>query len=180
MMPSSAPPRRLTTWPAGRRALAAAAMACAVVTGAFGALLAPGTVAVPLAIAHALVGLWVLVDRRVLALQVAVGVALAWSLVPDDAGTVLAVVPVVSGVVATSELLGATDRLGMVLERHPGPELARVGTAVGLAVATSGATLAAGALAGPAGLLATAVAALGCTLLAVALRAPAVRAPGQR
>lgn len=162
----------LSLWPQARRGMAAAALACAVSTGVAGALLGDHAWTTLAAVAQVVATLWALADPRVLAAQVGAGVALAWSLVPGSQGTVVAVVGVVVGVVATSELLGAAGRLGMVVERDPAPEVRRAGVGVVIAMATSAATLAAGALAGPSGLLATAVAGLGCVLLAVAVGAP--------
>jgi len=66
----------------------------------------------------------------------------------------------------------SSARLGIVVARDPGPERRQVGTAVAIAAVTAGVTLAAGALPGPPGVIAPAVATLGCVVLAVALRAP--------
>jgi hypothetical protein len=161
----------LTVWPVTRRGLATAAVACAVLTSAAGAALGDGGWATSAALAHAVAAVWTLADSRAVDGQVAAGVGMAWALVPGTDGPVVGVVVVVVGVVLTSELLGATTRLGMVVERDPRPELRRAGGAALVALVASAATLAAGSLAGPSGLLATAVAGTGCALLAVALRA---------
>jgi hypothetical protein len=171
MIPPPEQAARLSVWPPARRGLAAAALGCAVVTSATGALVGDGPWTTLAALAQVVAALWALVDSRMLAAQVAAGVGLAWGLVPGTGGPVVAVVAVVVGVVATSELLGASGRLGMVIERDPAPEVRRVGVAVAIALATSGAALAAGSLAGPSGLVATAVAALGCILVAAAVGA---------
>lgn len=185
-MPPPAPPVPLTLWPSARRWLAAAALAAAVVTSLVGAALA-GPTAGWFALGHVVAAAWALTDRRIVVGQVGAGVALAWSLVPGTDDPVAGVVVVVAGVVATSELLGSTHRLGMVVERDPRPELLRAALATGAAVVLSAVTVAASALPGPSGAVATGVATLGCVVAAVALRqtaragaAGAERADAQR
>ncbi len=165
-------PVPLSVWPPSRRGLAAAAVACAVATSVAGALLGGEPWTNIAAFAHVVAAVWALGDPRMLAAQVGAGVAMAWGLLPGTDGTITPVVVVVVGTVATGELLGAAGRLGMVVPRDPEPELRRVGVAVAVALVTSGATVIVGAVAGPAGLVATAVAALGCVVLAVAVRSP--------
>lgn len=176
MIPPPVPPEPLTLWPPARRWLAAAALAAAVATSAVGAALA-GPTAGWFALGHVVAAAWALADRRIIVGQVGAGVALAWSLVPGTDDPVVGVVGVVAGVVATSELLGATDRLRMVVERDPQPELVRVGLAAGVAVVLSAVTVAASALPGPSGAVATVVATLGCLVAAVALRQTATADP---
>lgn len=171
----------LTVWPAGRRSVAALAVFCALVTGLAGGAAGTAGWAVLTAAAHVVAALWALADTRMIGVQVGAGVLLAWSLLPETegAGVAAVVVAVVAGVVATSELLGACARLRLVIERDPRPELLRMGLAVAVAVAVSSATVAAGGLAGPAGLVATAVAAVGCVVVAVALRASSLAGRGR-
>jgi hypothetical protein len=88
----------------------------------------------------------------------------------DASDTVVAVVPLVAGVVATAELAAAAGRVGMVVLRDPVPEVRRVGLAVAIALVTSGSAVAASTLPGPDGLVATAVGAAGAALLAGAVR----------
>ena len=78
--------------------------------------------------------------------------------------------PLVAGVVATSELAASAGRLGMVVPRDPRPELRRVAIATAIAAAASGAALAVSGLPGPDGLVATVAGAAGLALAAVALR----------
>lgn len=165
-------PVPLSVWPPPRRGLAAATLACAAVTSIAGALLAGEPWTNLAAVAHVIAAVWALGDSRMVGAQVTAGVALAWGLLPGADGTVASVAVVVVGTVATSELLGATGRLGTIVPRDPAPELRRLGVAVVVALVTCGATLVAGAIAGPAGLVATGLAAVGCVVLAMAVRTP--------
>jgi len=85
-------------------------------------------------------------------------------------GTMVAVVPLVTGVVAAAELAAAAGRVGMVVRRDPVPDLRRVGVAAAVAAVASGATLAASALPGPDGLPATVIGGAGLALAALAIR----------
>jgi hypothetical protein len=171
---------RLTVWPPARQGLAAASLAIALATSVGAAVYADGPWTALAALAHAVAALWALADARVIATQVGTGVAMAWTALIGTDGTAIGAVVIVAGVVATSEMLAATSRLGIVVERDPGPELRQVGVAVALGAVTSGVTLAASALPGPPGLIAPAVATLGCVVLAVALRNPGGRDAGGR
>ena len=85
-------------------------------------------------------------------------------------GTMVAVVPLVTGVVAAAELAAAAGRVGLVVRRDPVPDLRRVGVAAAVAAVASGATLAASALPGPDGLPATVIGGAGLALAALAIR----------
>ena len=163
---------RLTVWPRSRQGLAAAALAAAVATSTGAALYADNPWTTVAALAHVVAAVWALADVRAVATQVGTGVAMAATALIDAEGTAIGAVVLILGVVGTAELLAAADRLGMIVERDPGPELRRVGVAVAVAAVAAGVTLAAGALTGPPGLFAPALAALGCLVLAVALRVP--------
>ena len=170
----------LTVWPPARQALSVAAVGTALVTSVGAAGYADGPWTALAAIVHVVAAALALANRQMLTVQVGAGVTMAWTALLGADGTAVGAVVTIVGVVATSELLAAAGRLGIVIERDPAPELRQVGLAVAVAAATSGVTLAAGALAGPAGLAATAVAALGCIVLAAALRAPGPAGPPQR
>ena len=172
MIPGAPPPERLSLWSPARQGLAAAALAAALVTSAAGATYAGRSEVTIAALVHVVAAAWALSDTRAIATQVGAGVVMAWLSTVGAEGTAVGVGVVVVGVVATSELLAAAGRHRMVVERDPAPEIRRVGIAAVVAAATSGVSLAAGALAGPPALVATAVAALGCSVLAVALRVP--------
>lgn len=167
----------LTVWPPARQGMAAAALAVALATSAGAALYADSPWTALAALAHAVATLWALADPRVIAPQVGTGVVMAWTALLGVDGTAIGAVVVIVGVVATSEMLAATARLGIVVARDPLPEMREVAVAVAIAAVTAGMTLAAGALPGPAGLIAASVATLGCVVLAVALRAPDTVAP---
>ena len=162
----------LTVWPPARQGMAAATLAVGVATSVGAAAYADGPWTALAAMAHAVATVWALADSRAIATQVGTGVAMASTALLDVEGTAIGAVVVIVGVIATSELLAATARLGIVVARDPGPELRQVGTAVAIAAVTAGVTLAAGALPGPPGVIAPAVATLGCVVLAIALRAP--------
>lgn len=162
----------LTVWPPARQGMAATALAVALATSAGAALYAEAPWTTLAALAHAVAALWALGDSRAIATQVGAGVVMAWTALLGVDGTAIGAVLVIVGVVATGELLAAAARLGIVVGRDPGPEMREVAVAVAIAASTAGVTLAAGALPGPAGLIAASVATLGCVVLALALRNP--------
>jgi hypothetical protein len=175
MSAPSVPEERVTLWPPGRQAVAAVAVLAALLTSVGGAALGADQRAHTLAVAHlALAGLAI---RRppAVAGQVAAGVVLAWLVLPGTDSPNAAVVPVMTGVVATAELLGLTARLGTVLASDPVPGLRRAAVAAVGSAAVTGAAVAAGALAGVGGLLATVVACLACLALIALVGDPKLR-----
>ncbi len=141
----------VTVWPPARQGLAAASLALAVATSGGAALYADAPWTALAALAHAVAALWALADRRLISTQVGTGVAMACSTLLGAEGAAIGAAVIAVGVVATSELLAATERLGIVVGRDPGPEVRRVGMAVAIAAATAAIALGAGALPGPAG-----------------------------
>lgn len=162
-----------TLWPPARLGVAAAAVLVAAVTAVLAALTSDQSGAVRIGVLH--VGVTVIAALRpgAVRLQVGVGVALAASMLVGVEGTAVAVVPVVTGVVATAELLGLAGQMGTVVPRDPGPGLQRVALTTGIGALTAGATLVAGFLGGPGGLAATLLAAGGCVGFVALLRANA-------
>lgn len=171
--PARTDPPPVTVWPPARRAVAALAVLTALLVVVVGALVG-GAAADPwvriATVAHLVAAAWAVTDARAVAVQVAAGVAACWALLVGADGTVVAVVVLVAGVVVTAELLGASHRLGMVVERDPRPEAVRVAIAGALALATSALSLASSALPGPGGAVATGLALVALGLLAVAVR----------
>jgi hypothetical protein len=158
----SEPAEETTVWPPWRQAVAAAAIVAAALTGLAGAALGNGGWAETLAAAHLAATAAVLRRPTLAGVQVAVGVGLAWLTLPGSDDPNPAVVPVITGVVATAELLGLSARLGTVVSADAVPGLLRVGvTAIG-AAAVSGLVVAMGGLGDMGGLPATAVAAGAC------------------
>lgn len=162
--------RRATLWPQTRRRVATAVVFAAPITALYVGVLGSAPGYWVLAAGYLAAALLALTSPQAIAGQVAIGIALAWSLLPGRAGTeAFVILPVIVAVVMTAELLALTGRLGMVVARDPGPDLRRLTAALTLTVVTSGATLAIGLLPGPGGLTATAVAAGACLVLALLL-----------
>ncbi len=122
------------------------------------------------ALVFAMTVAWVAADPRAVAAEVAAGTVACTVVLIGADGTMVAVVPLVTGVVAAAELAAAAGRVGMVVRRDPVPELRRVGVAAGGRRRDSGATLAASALPGPDGLAATVIGGAGLALAALAIR----------
>lgn len=156
----------MTLWPPARRRVAVLTVAVAAVTATYAVGIGPRWQPL-VAVAYVVAAGVAVASPPAIAAQVAVGVGLAWSVLPElDGVQVLALVPLVIGVVATAELLGLVARLRMVVERAP--DMQRVSVAVTLAAIISGATLAAGLLDGPGGVIGTLLAASACVVLAIA------------
>jgi hypothetical protein len=161
---------RPTVWPPARQGLVAAALVAGVMTAAGALAAGPAEWTRPTGAAWAVAVVWAAADPRVLAAPVAAGALLCGAVLVEASGAVVAVIPLVAGVVATTELAAAAARVGIVVPRDPQPELRRVGLATALAVVIAGATVAASVLPGPGGLVATVVAAGGAALVAAAVR----------
>lgn len=153
---------------ASRRRLGSLALLCATLTGAavaglggsvpqlYGGLVYLGIAAVSLRAPGAI------------ATQVVVGQLLVASLlVGPGAPHPLLALPLVAGVVATAELLGGLHRLDKPLEREAGGDLRGIGTAVAVAGSAYGAVALLGAIPGPTGLLAVALASAACVGMAL-------------
>jgi hypothetical protein len=161
--------RRPTLWSPERLTVALLTGLVSLATAVAGVLAGPNWAAAVAGL-HVAVTLFALVLPAALPFQVAVGLLLAasplvgsgTSLVTGDDVTVVGVVPLVVGVVATAELLGLSAQMGIVIPRNPMAGLGRVAVTTAVAAATSGLTLAIGALDGPSGLLATLLAIVGC------------------
>jgi len=167
-----------TLWPTARRSTAALAAASGAATGVVAFLVCDlladdgeQALAAVLGIGHVLVTLWVVFNPRSLAMQVILGSLLAATplVAGDGNGAALGMVPIVTGVVATSELLGLSGRLGMVVARDPTTDRTQVLlTTLGAATASS-MTVGVGVLAGPGGLVAVVLGAAACAGLALLL-----------
>lgn len=159
-----------TLWPAGRRALAGAAVAVATVTALAGGLVvASGRLALVFGAAH--VGATLIAVQRppAVGLHVATGSALAAAALVDSGDTVAGVVILVAGAVVGAELLGGAGEAAIVVERDPRPTVRRAALAGAMALAVAGLVVVLGAIDGPSGVLATAVAAIGATALVLVL-----------
>ena len=159
-----------TVWPPARQGLVAATLVAGALTatGVVGA--GAGGWSTTAAVAFFVAVMWAVADPRSLGAAVVAGALACAAVLIDASDTVVAVVPLVAGVVATAELAAAAGRVGMVVLRDPVPEVRRVGLAVAIALVTSGSAVAASTLPGPDGLVATAVGAAGAALLAGAVR----------
>jgi hypothetical protein len=160
--------RRPTLWPPERLTVALLTTLAAGATAVAGAIVGPKWTAAVGGL-HLAVTLFALVLPAALPFQVGVGLVLACSALVDpgnyvvgDDVTVVGVVPLVVGVVATAELLGLSAQMGIVIPRDPMAGLGRVAIATAVAAVASSLTLAVGALDGPTGLLATLLAVVGC------------------
>ncbi len=132
----------------------------AALTGVFGLVLTAVT-------------LLAVVDPRLIVAVPAASLVVVWTVVArsDDPGWAL--VLILSLAVAAAELAGLSGRLGIVLPRNVGDGGLQVVLHVALAAAATATALLAGRLDGPSGLVATAIAMLGCLALAVVIaRAP--------
>lgn len=111
-----------------------------------------------------------------------------WRSPPGAAGSALepggsvGVLPIVGGGVATAELLAVVARLDVPIERNPGDAVRRVGLAAVIGGGVFGVVALAGGLPGPTGLVAIAVSARACIVLARLLVrvGQAARGPGVR
>lgn len=165
-----------TLWPGSGRGILLLGVLVAVLTAVGATAGNEQDEVVALGILHVSMALATAIQPTAIRLQVAAGVALAASMLLGVDGTAVAAVPVVIGVVATTELLGLALQMRIVVPRDPRPGMRRVAltTAAGAVAATV--TLAAGSLDGPAGLAATLLAAGGCVGFVALLRGN----PGQR
>jgi hypothetical protein len=161
---------RLTLWPVWRWRLAAVTGALVIAT-ALGIALVGGTVWHRFAaIVYVAIAVVALITPQAIGWQVATGVGVCWSLLPMLHGAAtFALVPVVVCVATTSELLGITGRLRMVVERAPISDLRRLPLAVVLTAVVSAVTLFSGQFDGPGGLTAVVLAVGACVLLALVL-----------
>lgn len=162
--------RKATLWPRARRRVATAVVLTAAITAIYVGVLGGAPRYWVLSAGYLAAALLALTSPQAIAGQVAIGIALAWSLLPGREGTeAFVILPVIVAVVMTAELLAMAARLGMIVARDPRPDIRRLAIAVTLAALTSVATLAIGLLPGPGGLAATAIAAGACLLLALLL-----------
>ncbi len=168
-------PAQPTPWPRHRLAVASVAVGAALLTGT----VALATATEGDAEAAALTGLFGLVlaavtllavvDPRLIVAVPAASLIVVWTVVArsDDPGWAL--VLILSLAVAAAELAGLSGRLGIVVPRNVGDGGLQVVLHVALAAAATATALLAGRLDGPSGLLATAIAVLGCLALAVVI-----------
>jgi hypothetical protein len=159
-----------TVWPPARQGLVAATLVAGALTATGVVAAGAGGWSTTAAVAFVVTVMWAVADPRSLGAAVVAGALACAAVLIDARDTVVAVVPLVAGVVATAELAAAAGRVGMVVLRDPVPEVRRVGLAVAIALVTSGSVVAASSLPGPDGLVATAVGAAGAALLAGAVR----------
>jgi hypothetical protein len=130
------------------------------------------------AVAYVVAAVATLTAPRRIGWQVATGLVLCWSVLPVlEGGATFALVPLVVGVVATAELVGLVGRLGIIVERDPGPDLRRLPVTLGLTALISAVTLLVGRIGGPGGLAAVVLAAGACGLLAMVLTGDRASAP---
>lgn len=156
--------------PPRARRLAGAAVAVVTVTALAGGLVvASGRLALVFGAAH--VGATLIAVRRppAVGLHVATGSALAAAALVDSGDTVAGVVILVAGAVVGAELLGGAGAAAIVVERDPRPTVRRAALAGAMALAVAGLVVVLGAIDGPSGVLATAVAAVGATALVLVL-----------
>jgi hypothetical protein len=174
-------PAQPTLWPRHRVAVASAAVGAALLTGAVALATATESDAEAAALTGlfglvlAAVTLLAVVDRRLIVAVPAASLIVVWTVVArsDDPGWSL--VLILSLAVATAELAGLSGRLGIVVPRNVGDGGLQVVLHVALAATATATALFAGRLEGPSGLLATAIAMLGCLALAAVI----ARAPSQ-
>lgn len=158
----------MTWWPARVR-LAILAVAAAVLTGAW-AVLVGGTGLSYGAVAYVLVAAAAAFLPAAIAVQVIGGQILAAGVLSAPSGAVvLLALPVVLGVVVSAELLAVVARLDLPTPRAPDGALRRAGFAATIGVGVYTAVSLAGALPGPAGPVATLVAAGGIVAVALLL-----------
>jgi hypothetical protein len=167
----------LTWWPARQR-VAAAAVLLALLTAAAAVGLGDPTLigGVPLrglptfgAVTYVATVVLALFVPGAMIAQVAIGMALAGSMLLSQSLSPLGLLPLVAGVVATAELLGVAARLDTPGERNPRGELRRAAGATGIAAAVYAVVLLVGGVPGPAGLLAIVVASGTCAGIAFLL-----------
>lgn len=159
----------MTLWPQPRRRVLAIIVLVTAATVAYGIALGGDDVPwFPAVAAAYLVATAVAAGSPpAIGVQVAAGFGLVWSALQGLQGAaVLALVPLVVGVVATAELLGL---LAMVVERTTRPDLRRLTVTVSVTTVISAVTLSAGLLDLPGGLMGIVLAAGACVVLAVLL-----------
>lgn len=161
-----------TLWSRPRRHAQALTYLVALITAIYGASFGGDDVAwLPLvALAYLVATAIASSSPSAIAGQVVAGFGLAWGALQQlDGIAVLALVPLMVGVVATAELLGVVARLGIVVERAAGPDLRRLPAAAGLTAVISATTLSIGLLDVPGGFTGTLLAAGACVVLAAVL-----------
>jgi hypothetical protein len=161
-----------TVWPRPRRRARALTYLVALITAVYGGSFGGDDAAwLPLvALVYFVATAIASSSPSTIAGQVITGFGLAWGALQQLEGiAVLALVPLMVGVVATAELLGVVARLGIVVERAAGPDLRRLPAAVGLTAVISATTLSIGVLDVPGGFTGTLLAAGACVVLAVVL-----------
>lgn len=158
------------SWKPDRTGVAVLALLTAALTGAAGAALGGTTEHLYGAGAYLAIAGVAVFSPGALVVQVIAGQMLAGSVLvgPEGAG-LLAVVPLVAGVVITAELLGVTARIIDTPERHPGEELRRVGVTALLGGGVFGVVAVLGRLPGPGGLLGAGLAGGALVLVAMLL-----------
>jgi hypothetical protein len=167
-------PERLTVWPPARFGVAGLAVLTAGGTVVVAVVAGPSWAAFVGGL-HVAATLLTVVQPSAVPAQVAAGMVLCWGLLADagdaplGSGPTVALVALVVGVVVTAELLGLAAQMGIVVARHPGDGLARVGVAAAVSLVATGGTLAIGRLDGPEGVVATLLAVAGGVGLAALL-----------
>jgi hypothetical protein len=162
----------MTLWPPSRRRVCVLTYLVAVSTAIYGVWLGGEDTGwlVLVALAYVVATAIATSSPGAIAGQVVVGFGLAWgALQALDGLAVLALVPLMVGVVSTAELLGVVARLGIIVERAAGSDLPRVLAAAGLTAVLSAATLSIGLLDVPGGFMGTVLAAGACAVLAAVL-----------
>ena len=131
-----------TPWPPGRQAVAVGAATVAFVTAVLAVALSSER-GLTLAVAAVYVALTVTATRTptLVAEQTVTGVAVAWATLVGTDPVVWGIVPLVTGVVASSELLGLAGRLGVVVPRSAAAGVRRATIAAVLALTMTSATL---------------------------------------
>lgn len=156
--------------PGGRRKAAGLAVLAAVLTGAAAAATGASMAAVYGAGVYLALTGAVLLRPAALAAQVVVGQLLVAAVLLDPGGPPpVTLLPVVAGVVATAELLALAARLDGPFPRDAGAGLREAALATLVGSAAYGAVALLGALPGPSGLAAVALASGACLALALVL-----------
>lgn len=160
----------LGDWSVDRVRLAALALAASLATGALLAVVDPGGGFGSRGLLYAGVTSLALFLPAGVAAQVVLGqILIAALLIGGEGIDVVLLLPAMAGVVATAELLAVVARLDTPVRREAGGALRRAGSAAALGGGVFVGVGLAGAIPGPAGLLAVLLASGACVLLAARL-----------
>jgi hypothetical protein len=160
----------MTEWLVSRFGLGGLALTAAALTGVLVVQIGGMDWHAHGATAYFLIALLASVSPAAIAAQVVTGQLLVGSLLLTPGGSPsLLLVPAISGVILTAELLSIMARMDTPFASHPRSDLRRAGLSVLIGAGVFGAVLLASPLPGPGGLLAVVMAAGACVGLAVLL-----------